>query len=220
MDLLEDFLNLVLPSRCVLCRDLGSPICKRCCAQHLAGRRVVNRFDLSGFAVCEYDSKAQILIHEFKENHQTQIAAEMAKSIAKLVPDSCRILVPIPSKESSFHDRGFVPAKLLALRVSSQVARHQGRFIQVLDLLSYQRLVQDQAALSGHDRRNNLNGAFRLKAKVKAHQVWLIDDVVTTGATVREAKRCLVEAGIGVAGFLSFAETLPKNQQKRHAKSF
>lgn len=181
---------------------------------------MVNRFDLSGFAVCEYDSKAQILIHEFKENHQTQIAAELAKSIAKLVPDCCRILVPIPSKKSSFNKRGFVPAKLLALRVSSEVAKHQGRFIQVLDLLSYQRLVLDQAALSGHDRRNNLNGAFRLKAKVKAHQVWLIDDVVTTGATVREAKRCLVEAGIGVAGFLSFAETLPKNQQKRHAKSF
>ncbi len=220
MDLLEDFLNLVLPSKCVLCRDLGSPICKKCCALHLAGRRVVNRFDLSGFAVREYDSQAQILIHEFKENHQTQIATEMAKSIAKLVPDSCRILVPIPSKDDSFHNRGFVPAKLLALRVSRQVAKQQAKFIQVLDLLSYQRLVQDQAALSGHDRRNNLTDAFRLKAKVKAQQVWLIDDVVTTGSSVREAKRCLAEAGIGVAGFLSFAETLSKNQQKRHAKSF
>ena len=219
MDLLEDFLNLVLPSRCVICKELGSPICKKCCALHLDGRRVVNRFDLLGFAVCAYDSKAQILIHEFKENHQTQIATEIAKSIAKLVPDSCRVLVPIPSKDSSFQTRGFVPAKLLALQVRRQVVRHQGRLIQVLDLLSYQRQVQDQASLSGFDRRNNLTGAFRLKAQVKAQPMWLIDDVVTTGATMAEAKRCLTEAGIDVAGFFSFAETLPKNQQKRHAES-
>lgn len=220
MDLLEDFLNLVLPSRCVLCKEPGSPICKKCCSLDLAGKRAVNRFDLSGFAVCEYDPKAQTLIHEFKENHQTQIATEMAKSISTLLPDSCKILIPIPSKETSFQTRGFVPAKLLAIRVRKQVARHQGRFIQVFDLLSHQRQVQDQAALSGHDRRNNLTGAFRLKVQVKARQVWLIDDVVTTGATMREAKRCLAEAGIEVAGFLCFAETLPKNQQKPHEKSF
>jgi ComF family protein len=219
MDLLEDFLNLVLPSRCVLCKELGSPICLKCCTLHLAGRRVVNRFDLSGFAVREYDSTSQVLIREFKENHQTQIATAMAKSVAQLLPSSCKVLVPIPSKKSSFQNRGFVPAKLLAHAVRNQVAKHDGRLIQVIDVLRFQRLVQDQAALSGHDRRKNLTGAFTLKAPVRAQEVWLIDDVVTTGATMLEARRCLNEAGVGVGGFLSFAETLPKNQQKRPAKT-
>jgi predicted amidophosphoribosyltransferase len=46
----------------------------------------------------------------------------------------------------------------------------------------------------------------------------LIDDVVTTGATLREAQRCLTEAGIKVQGFLTFAETPPRNIRKRHEK--
>lgn len=219
MDLLEDFLNLVLPSRCVLCKESGSPICRNCCTKHLAGRRAVKRFNFSGFAVCEYDSTAQVLIHEFKENHQTYIATAISKSVASLLPDSCKVLVPIPSKKASFQSRGFVPAKLLAHGIRKQVAKHEGRLIQIIDVLSYQRLVQDQAALSGHDRRINLTGAFTLKTQVKPQEIWLIDDVVTTGATILEAKRCLSEAGVRVAGFVSFAETLPKNQQKRHAKT-
>jgi predicted amidophosphoribosyltransferase len=46
----------------------------------------------------------------------------------------------------------------------------------------------------------------------------LIDDVITTGSTLREASRCLTEAGVTVQGFLTFAETPPQNIRKRHEK--
>jgi ComF family protein len=219
MDVIEDFLNLILPSKCVLCKNSGSPICQTCIDQHLFGQRQVSRLDLLGLAVCEYDSIIQALIHEYKENGQTQLATAMAKSIARLVPTDCKALVPMPSKKSSFRKRGFMPAKLLGQRVARQVFKDNRQSVQVLDLLNYQREVQDQAALSGHDRRQNLAGAFSLKHNLAVSEVWLFDDVVTTGATLREAKRCLVESGIGVAGFICLAETLPKNQQKRLAES-
>jgi predicted amidophosphoribosyltransferase len=46
----------------------------------------------------------------------------------------------------------------------------------------------------------------------------LIDDVITTGSSLREAARCLTEAGIKVQGFLTFAETPPQNIRKRLEK--
>jgi predicted amidophosphoribosyltransferase len=47
--------------------------------------------------------------------------------------------------------------------------------------------------------------------------VILVDDIVTTGASLTEAKRCLEGAGFPVLGFVAFAETLPRNFQKLHA---
>lgn len=207
-----------------MCQKSGSPICLGCSHEHLSGFRTVTRFDLQGFAVCEYQGKIQNLIHEFKENYQTFLAKSIAKSIVEIVPDSCTALVPMPSKQTSFEKRGFVPAKVLAQQVVIQLAKQKRMLVQVFDWLSYARLVQDQAALSGHDRRQNLSGAMRIKngasKRIGQGEVWLIDDIVTTGATLFEAKRCLEAAGVNVAGFLAFAETLPKNRQKAHAKVF
>ena len=125
----------------------------------------------------------------------------------------------MPSKTKSFEARGYNPAKLLAQSVVRQIAKSENRLIQVFDCLRISREVQDQAALSGGPRRTNLVGAMSLKSAPQVPIVWLVDDIVTTGATLQEAARCLAEAGIGVGGFLVFAETLPKNRQKAHAKS-
>lgn len=218
MSVFEEFLNLVVPTRCVLCRKLGSPICETCQLQKFSNHRPVSRFNLQGFAVVEYNFEIAKLIHEFKENHQTGITKAMAKPMASLLPVDCVALVPMPSKKVSFETRGFSPAKLLSGAIAREVAKNENRLVCVFDSLKLTRNVSDQAALSGHDRRNNLTGAMTIKTVPGSAKVWLVDDIVTTGATLREAARCLAEAGIGVDGFLAFAETLPKNKQKPHEK--
>lgn len=220
MNLFEDFLNLVLPSKCVLCQLVGSSICVQCQQKHLSGAREVERFNLQGLAVCEYTQEVAKVIHEFKEHSATSLAHHMAQSLAELVPESCKILVPMPSKWQSFSNRGFVPAKVIAVAVAKQIARSQKRLITVSDVLSVSKEVQDQASLSGAQRRNNLNGAMGTSAKASLGPVWLIDDIVTTGSTLQEANRCLAAQGVSVLGFLAFAETLPKNRQKVHGKPF
>lgn len=219
MSVFEEFLNLLIPSKCVLCSRLGSPLCQTCQASKFFEQRLVSRFDLNGFAVCEYSLKIAALIHEFKENSQTAITKPMAISLAKLIPTQCKILVPMPSKQGSFEKRGFNPAKVLANAISREVAKNENRLVEVCDVLSLSRDVYDQAALSGQNRRINLLGSMVLKTKPKFALVWLVDDIVTTGATLHEAARCLRQAGIEVGGFLVFAETLPKNLQKAHGKS-
>lgn len=176
------------------------------------------RFNFQGLAVCEYTQNVAKVMHEFKENSATSLAQSMAVSLAALVPATCKTLVPMPSKRQSFYKRGYVPAKVLAVAVAKQIASSQKRLIKVSDVLSISAEVKDQASLSGADRRNNLSGAMITKATVGLGEVWLIDDIVTTGSTIREARRCLNAQGVSVAGFLAFAETLPKNRQNSHGK--
>ena len=131
-------------------------------------------------------------------------------------------LIPMPSKRESFSARGFEPATVLARSVARHLAKRQKVLLPVQNILSYSKRVADQASLSGHDRRTNLIGSMvaskKLRADELATKAILIDDIVTTGSTFAEAKRCLTGIGVEVIGFVAFAETLPKNLQKRHEK--
>jgi ComF family protein len=225
MKVFEELLDLFLPSSCVLCLKKGSPLCSAC--QNLfAGpalevkRSNFNGYSLNGVAVSLYSKPAAAMVHELKENSQTFLATAMAKPMAKalavaLAKDNVSgsvTLVPMPSKKSSFQKRGFNQSQLLAKIVSSQFRNHKK--IRVDNCLKLNRKVLDQATQIGAARRENLFEAFSLVRSPQARDIWLVDDVVTTGATLLEAARCLSVAGFKVRGFLVFAETLPKNQQK------
>jgi ComF family protein len=181
---------------------------------------------LTGFATCEYNANVAKLIHEFKEGHQTSVAKVMTPAMSEAIGhfESDNILLaPIPSKRESFSTRGFEPASVLAKALARQVAKDRNELLRVERLLSFSQMVSDQASLSGQDRRTNLIGSMVAKAPRKNQsggnpRVILVDDIVTTGSTIAEGYRCLGAIGVEVVGFVAFAETLPKNLQKRHEK--
>lgn len=226
MNAFEEFLNLLLPSNCALCGISGSNLCHDCELSLNLGLRKVSRLGLTGFTTTTYTDQIATLIHEFKEGNQTSLAAKFAQAMlpALLSFDfSNCTLVNIPSKKISFETRGFVPAKLLSQRLSWQVAKSMKILLPVYSGLGYTPLmashISDQAALSGKDRRTNLVGTMRALGRPKFDRAILVDDIVTTGSTLAEAKRALGDIGVEVLGFVTFAETLPKNLQKGHAKS-
>lgn len=104
------------------------------------------------------------------------------------------VLVPIPLYSSKFRKRGYNQAVLLA----DGLAR---RFdIPVVDCLKRVKHTKTQVGLSKDDRKENVAEAFVLKSDVtdsiKQYQnVFLVDDVVTTGATLKEAAKVLKKAG-------------------------
>lgn len=214
MRVVDELLNFLLPTKCLACGGGEGPICESCINLFSNQQREVSRFDLVGFAVSDYSPTVARIVHELKENSQTSLARSLAHPMAKIVPEDCKVLVPMPSKKLSIEKRGFVPAKLLAASLAREVAAQQKRFVRVFDILTLNRDVQDQAGLSGHERRSNLVGAMAVTRPLHGFEVWLVDDVITTGATVREAARCLMAAGVKVGGFLVFAETLPTNLKK------
>lgn len=226
MNAFEEFLNLLLPSNCALCGSSGSNLCLDCEYSLNLGLTKVSRLDLTGFTTTTYTEQVATLIHEFKVGNQTSLATRFAQAMLPAVLSfdfqDC-VLVPMPSKKISFETRGFVPAKLLSQRLSRLVVKTEKILLPVYCGLDYAPLmasqISDQAGLSGEDRRTNLVGTMRALGRPNFDRAILIDDIVTTGATLSEAKRALGDIGVQVLGFVTLAETLPKNLQKAHAKS-
>src|SRR5690606_9310485 len=119
-------------------------------------------------------------------------------------------LVPVPSTRPAVRRRGHDPLGRTARR-AAVVLRRVGYACAVVPALRHQREVADQAGLDAAARRANL--AFALDVRPMAvgllagRCVVLVDDIVTTGATLSEASRALVTAGIRPCGAAVVAAT-------------
>ncbi len=144
----------------------------------------------------------------FKDRGRTATKLMFANRLAQLLQTYLRdhpdlILVPMPVRRAGLKKRGFDHGRTLALAVQSKTGVSVGN-----DLLSFAREAADQRNLGITKRAANL--ANSMIAKPTGKPVVLIDDVVTTGATLAEAKRALEASGVVVLGFITIAETMPK----------
>ena len=120
------------------------------------------------------------------------------------------ILVPIPSTNRARRKR----ARDFISDIAQQVAQESGD--RVLELLTWTRKTAPQKKLSAHDRARNMNGAFEIRRDIlvknqndiRAHLLVLVDDVLTTGATMSEGFRALQAGGARCIGGISAAYSL------------
>ncbi|MGW4445062.1 ComF family protein [Streptomyces sp. NPDC004682] len=107
------------------------------------------------------------------------------------------ILVPLPSARAAVRARGHDPVRRMALVAAGRL-RRGGTPARVAPVLRQRRAVLDQAGLDARERRENLAGALEVTAGgarlLGAGRVVLVDDLMTTGATLAEAARALREA--------------------------
>ncbi|MEU4151409.1 ComF family protein [Streptomyces sp. NPDC026659] len=107
------------------------------------------------------------------------------------------ILVPLPSARAAVRARGHDPVRRMALVAAGRL-RRGGTPARVAAVLRQRRPVLDQAGLDARERRENLAGALEVTAGgarlLDAGRVVLVDDLMTTGATLAEAARALREA--------------------------
>ncbi len=92
-----------------------------------------------------------------------------------------QVLIPVPLHRNRLRQRGFNQAWMIAKALSKRL-----NIPLIDDMLLRVRDTQPQAGLSGKSRRKNLNSAFELSDEFNWQRVALIDDVVTTGTTVKE----------------------------------
>lgn len=106
------------------------------------------------------------------------------------------VLVPIPSTRAARLRRGRDPIADLA-HSCSKALRSIGLDCSVGQPLVHSRRVADQSGLSARERSANMNGALRMRStgRLDGARIVLVDDVLTTGATVAEATRVLSSAG-------------------------
>jgi ComF family protein len=215
MSALEDLLNLVLPAPCALCGSLGAPICAPCHSVLDWAVRETSRDGLLGQVASSYGPSEKALVTAFKEKGHTSLAPFMVSALAGVIEDVARwqadlLLVPVPSSSANYLKRGFSPALILAKRLNSAA----GRPARVFDGLRFSRTVYDQSRLDLGHRFANLQGSMAAKTYLSNRNVVLVDDVVTTGATILEAARAATQIGANVIGFFAFSETILKTQSK------
>jgi predicted amidophosphoribosyltransferase len=119
-------------------------------------------------------------------------------------------LVPVPSTYAATVRRGQDPMLRMA-RVAAARLRTSGRAVAVLPALTHRRRVADQAGLGRRARAENLEGALAVRActarLLAERPVVLLDDVLTSGATLKEAARALRAAGNAPVGAAVLAAT-------------
>lgn len=158
-----------------------------------------------------YAGRARELVHAFKFGDRPELAALLAGPMVRAgheLVGAVDVVVPVPLDRWRLLGRRYNQASLLAAAVARRIGRpHEPMVLKRL------RRTRSQVGLSGPARADNVRGVFalepRLKARVAGKRVLLIDDVITTGATVAAATRALKRGGAASVDVLSFARVVP-----------
>ena len=195
---LEALTQLLFPTRCIGCKEIGVLICSTCRLEwhpHLYSTYISSIPIYSGII---YSKTASKILLSAKENGLKGADELIIKAIdhtltqAKLRNRDIR-LVPIPSSRSARRRRG----RSFMVDIAQGVGVVGG--YRISDSLELVRRVRDQSGLHADARSENLKGAFGVKAgSYPRGDLVLIDDVVTTGSTLREAVRALTAQGFSV----------------------
>jgi predicted amidophosphoribosyltransferase len=206
MSLSAALLDLVLPRRCVGCRRPGAALCAGCLP---AGPP---RVAASGvFAATAYENAVRRALLGYKERGRRDLAGPLAGLLAVAVRAAAEagraspgrtLLVPVPSARSVAAGRGGDHVVRLTRR-----AAVLGGWRSAPRVLALTRAVRDSAGLDTAQRSANMAGAMCARPARAGWTVLVVDDIVTTGATVREACRALAAAGWPVAGAAVVAAT-------------
>jgi predicted amidophosphoribosyltransferase len=167
------------------------------------------------FAVTEYAGVTRELLLAHKEHAQLELAKPLGRALACSViavvaasepPLHGLALVPVPSRAAVVRARGHDPL-LRITRHARKGLRAHGLDVELVRCLRVRRRVADQAGLDASARAANVAGAFGLRWGRPRTAVVIVDDVITTGATVSEAARVLRQTGTRIVGVAVVAAT-------------
>jgi len=203
--LTSSLVDLIFPSRCAVCDRPGKNLCLDCKNMLWIEPREFLLSGLAIYTVTKYSDETSKLLVSLKDRGQFALVAELAKMLRPVIEnlpesESIQYLVPAPSSPENFSKRGFHPMLLLAQAVAS---KHPS--LSVLNCLRFARPVQDQVGLTEPERIANLASSMELNQSVAGRVCYLLDDVVTTGATALEAARVLGFGGAHLAGVLAIS---------------
>ena len=157
------------------------------------------------------------MVNEHKERGVFALATPLGRVLGDVLGDLLNaleaqgrvLLVPVPSRRRVVRRRGHDPLLRTARRASARL-RSRGVDVVVRQLLVPAGRVRDQSGLDAVARAGNLAGSMsarRVRFAEGPRTVVVVDDVLTTGSTVREAQRALEDAGVAVAGIATVAAT-------------
>lgn len=189
----------VLPEPCPRCA-LASPagaVCGSCLTHppHFDGT----------VALWRYEFPCDRLLQALKYRARLALAGYFARSLVSRALPGVDLVVPMPLHSRRLAERGFNQA----LEIARGVARHLGVKIGPRVVLRV-RDTAPQTGLPYEERAKNVRGAFQCDLDLAGASVAVVDDVMTTGATLNEVARVLKRAGARRVENLVIARTVPR----------
>jgi ComF family protein len=200
--MLKRILELLFPPKCILCRRVleknETDLCCRCRtdSSDAPASRTKLSFVESWAAVWYYEGKVRSSILRFKfggrQNYAPAYGRLLAMKLQREYPEGFDLLTWVPTGKRRIRKRGYDQAKLLAEAVGSELE------MMPVQLLKKIRDNPPQSGIRGDaKRRANVLGAYKETENIpfSGKRILLLDDVITTGATVSECSRILLTAG-------------------------
>lgn len=209
-----DLFDFFLPRFCPSCKQKLSYyediICLNCfnSIQEADQSRIIFEYDkkfkeknyISGFTslfVFEKDKALQEILHQFKYNHKFRIGLKLGKELAKrksklLNEWNIDLIIPVPLHHLKKAERGYNQSFYIAKGISKEIKIPVKEFY-----LKRKRYTESQTMKNLSEREMNVREAFTVKKKkaINGKIILLIDDVITTGATISECARKLLSSG-------------------------
>lgn len=195
--------SFLFPVPCAACGVEGRSLCTECSSQLVTRVRVGSVPGIGSItAALEYDGVTRAALLALKEQGRSGLATPLAGPFAAAVstaltigPDA--VVAAVPSSRAARRRRGFEPVRVLASRA--------GIRLTPLFLPAGPHTVQKGLGVA--ERARNLDGVFALARPVAGTRVLLVDDVVTTGATLAAVAGVLRAGGAEVVGAAVLAAT-------------
>ncbi len=127
----------------------------------------------------------QKIIHQFKYNYSKELAPIISTLLNQIIDQSFDYIIPIPLHKKRYLERGFNQSTLLCQNIDLPILKNA---------IIRQRYTPPQAQLDEQQRRKNLQNCFISSLSLQGKKVLLIDDVYTTGSTMKECSKALKQA--------------------------
>jgi predicted amidophosphoribosyltransferase len=200
--------DLLFPKICLICQEPGLHICAHC-AKNISSAPVsleVDQVEVNAGAFYSDSTAALVLLakEENSSDARTALVDLLYIALQKVTSDlklASYVLIPMPSSKTANRKRGYRHSVLLTKALIKRIAldKSQRSNFYLGDFIDIKRKTFDQSQLNAQERRKNLQGAFEFaqnsasKKMLTPHNqgLLLVDDVMTTGTTFKEAIRAL-----------------------------
>ena len=224
MIIIEEFLNLIAPHECVGCSQLGSLLCKECQENSIA--RLPSRCFLckkvtQDFRSCsncynktklrhvwvasEYEEPVSLLIQKFKYQRAKEAHKILGDFLAGVLPygiSKNMLITHVPTARRRIRERGYDQCELMARRLAQKLSRQCGNLL-------IRTTNTRQVGSSRHARLHQMDNAFIVKrpSAVAGKEILIVDDVVTTGASLVSCAKTLKAQGAKSVSAIVVAQT-------------
>ena len=160
-------------------------------------RRPKDRRILAVRSLGTFDDYYQKLVHRLKYDKKIHLGKRLAQRLGESISQEkdfagCDMVIPVPLHRARQRERGFNQSEVLAEGISQATDLPLAK-----DILKRRKNTKDQTYLNAKQRAENVRGAFVIvrPEKIEDKNVILVDDVMTTGATLNECARMLLDSG-------------------------